>query len=31
MTNLAALSFFIPTGHVLFALGLMMALANIAG
>ncbi|MCH7394480.1 TSUP family transporter [Acinetobacter dispersus] len=31
MTNLAALSFFIPTGHVLFALGLMMAVANIAG
>jgi uncharacterized protein len=31
MTNLAALSFFIPTGHVLFALGLMMAVANIVG
>ena len=31
MTNLAALSFFIPTGHVLFALGAMMAAANIAG
>ncbi|WP_038346174.1 sulfite exporter TauE/SafE family protein [Acinetobacter sp. A47] len=31
MTNLAALSFFVPTGHVLFALGLMMAVANIAG
>lgn len=31
MTNLAALSFFIPTGHVLFELGLMMAVANIAG
>ncbi|MCI3879140.1 sulfite exporter TauE/SafE family protein [Acinetobacter higginsii] len=31
MTNLAALSFFIPTGHVLFALGMMMAVANIAG
>ncbi|RPE29878.1 hypothetical protein EC846_2460 [Acinetobacter sp. BIGb0102] len=31
MTNLAALSFFIPTGHVLFGLGLMMAVANIAG
>jgi len=31
MTNLAALSFFIPTGHVLFTLGLMMAVANIAG
>ena len=31
MTNLAALSFFSATGHVLFAVGLMMALANIAG
>ena len=31
MTNLAALSFFIPTGHILLALGLMMATANIAG
>ena len=31
MTNLAALSFFIPTGQVLFELGLMMAVANIAG
>ncbi|WP_333661295.1 sulfite exporter TauE/SafE family protein [Acinetobacter sp.] len=31
MTNLAALSFFIPTGHVMFQLGLMMAIANIAG
>ena len=31
MTNFAALSFFIPTGHVLFQLGLMMAVANIAG
>lgn len=31
MTNLAALSFFIPTGHVLFGLGLMMAAANIIG
>ncbi|WP_445114862.1 sulfite exporter TauE/SafE family protein [Acinetobacter sp. WZC-1] len=31
MTNFAALSFFIPTGHVLFSLGLMMAVANIAG
>lgn len=31
MTNLAALSFFVPTGHVLFALGLMMAVVNIAG
>ena len=31
MTNLAALSFFIPTGHVLFQLGLAMAAANMAG
>ena len=31
MTNFAALSFFIPTGHVLFQLGLMMAVANVAG
>ena len=31
MTNLAALSFFIPTGHVMFQLGLLMASANIAG
>lgn len=31
MTNLAALSFFIPTGHVLFMVGAMMALANITG
>ena len=31
MTNLAALSFFIPTGHVMFQLGLLMAAANIAG
>lgn len=31
MTNFAALSFFIPTGHVLFQLGLMMAAANVAG
>lgn len=31
MTNLAALSFFIPTGHVLFGIGLGMALANIFG
>lgn len=31
MTNLAALSFFMPTGHVLFGVGLCMALANIAG
>ena len=30
-TNLAALSFFAPTGHVLFGLGLMMAAANVAG
>ncbi|QKQ70925.1 TSUP family transporter [Acinetobacter sp. 10FS3-1] len=30
-TNLAALSFFIPSGHVLFLLGAMMAVANIAG
>ena len=31
MTNFAALSFFIPTGNVLFQLGLMMAVANVAG
>lgn len=31
MTNFAALSFFIPTGHVLFGLGLMMAVANVLG
>ena len=31
MTNFAALSFFIPTGHVLFQLGLTMAVANVAG
>ena len=31
MTNLAALSFFIPSGHVLFALGGMMAVANMIG
>lgn len=31
MTNFAALSFFIPSGHVLLGLGLMMALANVAG
>ncbi|SPL71356.1 sulfite exporter TauE/SafE family protein [Acinetobacter stercoris] len=31
MTNFAALSFFIPTGHVLFQLGLIMAVANVAG
>jgi hypothetical protein len=30
-TNLAALSFFIPTGHVLFLVGAMMAAANICG
>ena len=30
-TNLAALSFFAPTGHVLFAVGGMMAVANICG
>lgn len=31
MTNFAALSFFIPTGHVLFQLGFMMAAANVCG
>jgi len=31
MTNLAALSFFIPSGHVLFAVGGMMAVANMIG
>ena len=31
MTNFAALSFFIPTGPVLFGLGLMMAVANVLG
>ena len=31
MTNFAALSFFVPTGHVLFQLGLMMAVANVVG
>lgn len=31
MTNFAALSFFVPTGNVLFALGLMMAVANVFG
>ena len=31
MTNFAALSFFIPTGHVLFQLGLLMAVANVCG
>lgn len=30
-TNLAALSFFIPTGHVLFTIGLTMAAANVCG
>lgn len=30
-TNLAALCFFVPTGHVLFQIGGMMALANICG
>ena len=30
-TNLAALSFFAPTGHVLFQIGLMMAVANVLG
>ena len=30
-TNLAALSFFAPAGHVLFAIGAMMAVANILG
>lgn len=31
MTNLAALSFFIPSGHVLFAVGGAMAVANMIG
>ncbi|GAB3052041.1 TSUP family transporter [Acinetobacter apis] len=31
MTNLAALSFLIPTGHVLVGIGLMMAVANVIG
>ena len=31
MTNLAALSFFIPAGHIFFQLGFMMAAANITG
>ena len=31
MTNFAALSFFVPAGHVLFGIGLTMAVANIAG
>lgn len=30
-TNLAALSFFIPAGHILFAFAIPMALANVAG
>ena len=31
MTNLAALSFFIPAGHILFAVGAMMAVSNMIG
>lgn len=31
MTNLAALSFFIPTGHAILHIGLMMAAANVLG
>lgn len=31
MTNLAALSFLAPTGHVLLTIGLMMAVANVVG
>lgn len=31
MTNFAALSFFIPSGNVLFALGLLMAVSNVIG
>ena len=31
MTNLAALSFFIPTGHAILHIGLMMAVANVLG
>lgn len=31
MTNFAALSFFVPTGHVLLSLGLMMAVVNVCG
>ncbi|AOA57152.1 TSUP family transporter [Acinetobacter larvae] len=31
MTNFAALSFFIPAGHVLLGYGLVMAVANVAG
>ena len=30
-TNLAALTFFVPTGHVLFTVGALMAIANICG
>ena len=30
-TNFAALSFFVPSGHVLFQLGALMAMANILG
>ena len=31
MTNLAALSFLIPTGHAILHIGLMMAAANVVG
>ena len=31
MTNLAALSFLIPTGHAILHIGLMMAAANVLG
>ena len=31
MTNLAALSFLIPTGHAILHIGLMMAAANVIG
>lgn len=31
MTNFAALSFLIPTGHILLGIGLMMAVANVVG
>lgn len=31
MTNLAALSFFIPTGHILLWIGVVMAVANMLG
>lgn len=30
-TNLAALTFFMPAGHVLFQIGMLMAIANICG